>query len=67
MTLVVQIVNLPLAFVFQITHVNMEIALTLVVSITVVATKGMKVKTVRKISTNVKQPKQIFVKMVDSA
>lgn len=59
--------NLPLVFVFQITHVNMEIAPTLAVSITVVATKGMKVKTVRTISTNVKQLKQIFVKMVDSA
>lgn len=67
MTLVVQVVNLPLVFVFQITHVNMEIALTLAVSITVVATKGMKVKTVRTISTNVKLLKQIFVKMVDSA
>ena len=66
-TLVVQVVNLPLVFVFQITHVNMEIAPTLAVSITVVATKGMKVKTVRTISTNVKQLKQIFVKMVDSA
>ena len=45
----------------------MEIALTLAVSITVVVIKGMKVKTVRKISTNVKLLKQIFAKMVDSA
>ena len=66
-TLVAQTVNLPLVFVFRITHVNMEIALTLAVSITVVVIKGMKVKTVRKISTNVKLLKQIFAKMVDSA
>ena len=59
--------NLPLVFVFRITHVNMDIALTLAVSITVVVIKGMKVKAVRKISTNVKLLKQIFVKMVDSA